>query len=140
MRFRNYCLIVTVLVCCLCHLPCFADDTKLTEDLKATRELTDKIIKWSIAGKIDEIWSVCSERKIKELVKTHGDESKAKDFLKNQYSKMKAHHWKIVKDNYEKLNDSLMITLQLFETENDKSTQVKQFCFVRESGTWKWIY
>ncbi len=138
MRFRNT-LLITVLFSLVCSISVLGDDAKLKEDIKATRDLTEKIIKWSVAGKIDDIWNVCSDKKTKELINLYGDETKAKDFLRKQYSTIKAHHWTIIGENYEKSNDSLMITVNVFETEKDTPFQKKQLCFVRESGKWKWI-
>ena len=121
-------------------LLCFAKDAELKKDLDATRKLATKIIQWSLDGKIDELWAVSSKDKINELVKQYGSESKAKEALKKQYSKIKIHHWKIVEENYEKINDSMMITLDVFLKEDDKKPQKKQLVFIRESGLWKWRY
>jgi len=121
-------------------LICFGKDAELKKDLIATRKLASRIIQWSLEGKVDELWAVSSKEKINELIKQFGSELKAKEALQKQYSKIKIHHWKIVKENYEKIHDSMMITLDVFLKEDDKKPQKKQLVFIRELGLWKWRY
>jgi hypothetical protein len=117
--------------------PSLATDLQLENDFKTARELANHVVEWIRAGKIDEVWSVYSAQSKDDLISQFGNESKAKEYLKEQCSEITIDHWEITDENHEKSNDSLMITLNVYESPESKPVQVKQLLFIKESGVWK---